>query len=172
MYGKIKLLGHPIHPMLVAFPIALYTWSLVAYLIYLIGADPFWFRVGVATNVAGIIMAVVTALPGFLDWLLGVPAAIPARQHGLTHMVLNVAALVLFLINALVHVGQWAAVNPDRAWGFILALLGVGCTVAAGFFGWTMIQHDHVGIELTPEQARLEPSSGMEEPGARPLATG
>jgi hypothetical protein len=28
--------------------------------------------------------------------------------------------------------------------------------VGAGFFGWTMIQNDHVGVELTPEQERLE----------------
>jgi hypothetical protein len=37
----------------------------------------------------------------------------------------------------------------------VLALVGVGCTVAAGFFGWTMIQTDHVGVDLTPEQQRL-----------------
>jgi hypothetical protein len=29
-------------------------------------------------------------------------------------------------------------------------------TVAAGYFGWTMIQNDHVGVALTPEQERLE----------------
>jgi hypothetical protein len=52
LYRKIKLLGHPVHSMLVAFPIGLYTWTMVSYLIYLIGGDTFWFRLGVATNVA------------------------------------------------------------------------------------------------------------------------
>jgi uncharacterized membrane protein len=117
-------------------------------------------------------MAVVTALPGFLDWLIGIPATSRARQHGLTHMALNMAALVLFVINAAVHVGQWASASPDRIWGFILALFGVGCTVCAGFFGWTMIQRDHVGIDLTPEQARLEPVTSAGEHGARTYAVG
>lgn len=173
MYSRVKLLGHPLHPMVVAYPIALYTWTFVAYLIFLVGGDPFWFKVAVVTNVAGVIMAVVAAVPGFLDWALGVPAGSAAKRHGQTHLILNVAALLLFLVNAVVHVGQFAAAYQDRVGGFILALLGVGCTVAAGYLGWTLIQNDHVGVQLTPEQARLEPlGTTMPEPGDRPLATG
>jgi hypothetical protein len=85
-------------------------------------------------------------------------------------MILNVAALLLFLVNALVHVGQFSAAGPDRVGGFILALLGVGCTVAAGYFGWTMVQTDHVGVQLSPAQTRLEPLGSV--PEDQPLATG
>jgi hypothetical protein len=70
-------------------------------------------------------------------------------------MLLHVPALVLFIINAIVHTGDWK--NPTGTGsGIILALLGVLCTVAAGSFGWTMIQNDHVGVALTSEQERLE----------------
>ena len=170
MYSRIKLLGHPVHPMLVAFPIGLYAWTFVAYLVFLFGGDPFWFKLAVVTNVAGVIMAVVTAIPGFLDWTLGVPAGSAAKRHGQTHMILNVAALLLFLVNALVHVGQFNASDPDRVWGFILALVGLGCTVGAGYFGWTMVQTDHVGVQLSPAQARLDPLSAT-MPDDQPLAT-
>ena len=34
MYSKIKIFGHPIHPMLVAYPIAFYTSTLVGFIIY------------------------------------------------------------------------------------------------------------------------------------------
>lgn len=159
MYSKVKIFGHPIHPMLVAYPIALYTATLVAYIVYAAGGDPFWFRVGLAANGAGIIMAAVTALPGFIDWAMGIPNGSPAKKHGLTHMLLNVAALVLFAINFFVHLGQHSDAHPDKAVGIILAVLGVLCTVGAGFFGWTMIQNDHVGVELTPDQERLETSA-------------
>jgi len=55
----------------------------------------------------------------------------------------------------LIHTGSWK--NPSgEVSGIILALLGVLCTVGAGYFGWTMIQTDHVGVKLTPEQERLE----------------
>src|SRR5215472_1828261 len=66
MYSRLKILGHPIHPMLVAYPIALYSSTLVAYLIYIVGHDTFWFRVAVVVNIAAIVMAAVAALPGFL----------------------------------------------------------------------------------------------------------
>jgi uncharacterized membrane protein len=156
MYSKVKLFGHPIHPMLVAYPIALYTATLVAFIIAAARGDTFWFRVAVVANIGGVIMAVVTALPGFIDWALGIPTDSPAKNHGVRHMLLNVIALVLFIINAVVHASQWYTVHPDQAWGLVLSVVGVLCTVAAGFFGWTMIQTDHVGIELSPEQARLE----------------
>ncbi len=169
MYSRLKIFGHPIHPMLVAYPIALYTSTLVAYLIYIVGHDTFWFKVAVVANIAGIVMAAVTALPGFLDWAIGVPNASPAKAHGLTHMLLNVAALLLFVVNAILHTGQFLSAAPEGAWGFVLALIGVGCTVAAGFFGWTMVQTDHIGVDLSPEQQRLdrERLEQEEEPTSR-----
>ncbi len=155
MYGKVKVFGHPIHPMLVAYPIALYTSTLVAYIIYAANKDPFFFKAAVAANLAGIVMAALTALPGFIDWAVGIPSGSPAKSHGLTHMLLNVSALVIFIINALIHTGNWTHPSGTGS-GLILALIGVLLTVGAGFFGWTMIQNDHVGVALSPEQERLE----------------
>lgn len=155
MYSKVKIFGHPIHPMLVAYPIALYTSTLVAYIIYEANKDPFFFKAAVAANIAGVVMAAITALPGFVDWAVGIPSGTPAKSHGLTHMLLNVTALVIFIINAIIHTGNWSRPSGTGS-GLILALLGVLLTVGAGFYGWTMIQNDHVGVELSPEQERLE----------------
>lgn len=155
MYSKVKILGHPIHPMLIAYPIAFYTATLVAYIVYAANSDPFFFKAAVAANIAGVVMAAVAALPGFIDWAVGIPSGTAAKGHGLTHMLLNVTALVLFIINALIHTGNWDKPSGSAS-GIILALLGVLCTVGAGYFGWTMIQTDHVGVQLTPEQERME----------------
>src|SRR5437763_602126 len=125
MYSKVKILGHPIHPMLVAYPIALYTCTLVAYLIYAANGDRFWFKLAVAANVAGVIMAAITALPGFIDWAVGIPSGTAAKSHGLSHMLLDVAALVLFIINDIIHVGAWKSGSTNTGAGIILALLGV-----------------------------------------------
>jgi len=78
-----------------------------------------------------------------------------SQSHGLTHMLLNVGALVIFIINAIIHTGNWTHPSGTGS-GLFLALVGVLLTVGAGFFGWTMIQNDHVGVELSPEQERLE----------------
>jgi uncharacterized membrane protein len=155
MYSKIKIFGHPIHPMLVAYPIAFYTATLVSYIIFGVGNDSFFFKAAVAANVAGVVMAAAAALPGFVDWAIGVPSGTAAKSHGLIHMLLNVGALVIFVINGAIHIGDWS--HPTgTASGIVLGALGVVLTVGAGFFGWTMIQNDHVGISLTPEQERAD----------------
>lgn len=153
VYSKIKLLGHPIHPMLIAYPIALYTLTLAGWVIFVLGFGYQWVWIAVAANVAGVIMAVIAAVPGFLDFLLGIPPGTPARRHATIHMTFNVLALILFLIDAVTHVQDWTqTVRPHSALGAGLALAGVLCTIVAGYFGWTMVQDDHVGVNLTPEQ--------------------
>jgi len=82
MCSKVKVFGHPIHPMLVAYPIALYTSTLVAYIIYAANKDPFFFKAAVAANLAGIVMAALTALPGFIDWAVGIPSSTLALFSG------------------------------------------------------------------------------------------
>ena len=157
MYSKVKILGHPIHPMLVAFPITFYATTLIGYIVYGATGLPFWFQVGWIANVAGVVMAVVAALPGFIDWAIGIPSGSKAKSVGLTHMLLNVGALAIFAINAVLQYPQWKSVNPDSTLATLLSAIGVGFTLGAGFFGWTLVQTHHVGVDLTREQERAEP---------------
>jgi uncharacterized membrane protein len=159
MYSKLKLLGHPLHPMLVAFPIALYTAAFVAYAVYAWQGDPFWFQVAFTANVAGVVTALVTAVPGFVDWAFGIPNGHSAKKVGTLHMSLNLAALALFAVNALTLWEQWGAAAPDSKWALVLSGLGVLATVGAGYFGYELIQRHHVGVDLTPEQQRFEPAT-------------
>lgn len=156
MNSRVNLFGHPIHPMLVAYPIAFYTATLVAYLIYQFGGQPqFWFRVAIAANIAGVVMAVLAALPGFIDWAVGIPGGTAAKQVGLRHMLLNVVALVLFIVLAILNTSKWDAATPGALAGIVLSLVGVLLTVAAGAHGWTLIQTHHVGVEPGATSERL-----------------
>jgi uncharacterized membrane protein len=162
MYSKVKILGHPVHPMLVAYPIAFYTSTLIAYLVFVTvsSGDYFWMKLAIAANVAGVIMAVVAALPGFVDWATGIPSGTAAKRHGTIHLSLNLTALVLFAINAVAHLDKWSpTIHPHTGIGIVLSLLGVGCTIAAGYFGWTMVQTDGVGVDLAADhESRLNPA--------------
>jgi uncharacterized membrane protein len=157
MYSRIKLFGHPIHPMLVGFPVTFYVAALVCFAASAFGADARWFQIGVYANLAGVITAVLAAIPGFLDWALGVPTGSPAKATGLAHMVLNVAALLVFALNLLLEWRHRFDPDPSVGWSVILPAVGVAITLVAGFLGWQMVQKHHVGIDLTPEQERLEP---------------
>lgn len=158
MYSKVKIAGHPLHPMLVGFPVTLYVVTLAGFVACALGAGMFWFDVALYANLAAVILAAVAAVPGFVDWAFGVPSGVPAKATGLSHMAVNVGALLLFALNVL---SQWGhrhdLIVPPLGLSLALCGLGVALTILAGFLGWKMVQVHHVGIDLTPEQQRLEP---------------
>ena len=162
MNSKIKIAGHPVHAMLVGIPVTLYLVSLACFAAHSFGASALWFQIGVYANIAGVIAALVAAVPGFIDWAYGIPLGTAAKSTGFVHMILNVGALVLFALNWLM---QWPhRLDPFPATGLsiVLPLLGVLLTLAAGFRGWTLVQTHHVGVDLTPEQERFEPRANPE----------
>lgn len=57
MYSRVKVFGHPLHPMLIAYPVAFYTAALACYIVYSTNGNPFWFKVAVVANIAGAVMA-------------------------------------------------------------------------------------------------------------------
>jgi uncharacterized membrane protein len=179
MYSRANVARHPIHPMLVAFPVTFYTTTLIGFVAYALSGNPFWWQVGLWSNGAGVLTAVLAGIPGFVDWFVGIPRKARARRIGLKHMALNLSALALFATNLLVQrnlwwVGRSSPLVPNSLAGHSLAraiehtvlphaglaiaLSGLGflLTMAAGFLGWTLVQTHHVGIELTDEQRRLE----------------
>jgi uncharacterized membrane protein len=154
MYSKIKIFGHPIHPILVAYPIAFYTAALVCYIVYNSNQNVFWFKVAYVANIAGIIMAAVAALPGFIDWLF-IPSNTQAKKTGLFHMLCNVVALVLFAASFFMQKNNWDNPNADVGSSIILSIIGFLITGVAGFLGFALIQKHHVGVHpFTPEETK------------------
>ena len=156
MYSKIKIAGHPVHAMLVGLPVTFYLTALVCFAAHSFGAPALWFQIGVYANVAGVITALIAAVPGFIDWAYGIPLGTAAKSTGFVHMLFNVGALLVFAVNLLL---QWRhRLDPFPATGLsvVLPLIGVLFTLVAGFRGWALVQKHHVGVDLSPEQERLE----------------
>jgi uncharacterized membrane protein len=168
MYSKAKIMGHPIHPMLVAFPIVFYTVSLICFVAFqYFGNNPFWYQVAYVSNFAGIATALLAAIPGFIDWAFGIPRGVAAKRRGLIHMSLNVTALVLFAINAYLIFGTFNNVPSNATTNVILSAVGVVVTLAAGYHGWALIGVHKVGVDLTKEQERIEPVHEFAPHGAQ-----
>jgi uncharacterized membrane protein len=154
MHSRARIAGHPIHPMLIAFPVALYVATVVTLLVHVATQDAFWYRVALWSNIGGVVMAAVAAIPGLID-LLGLPRGSRARATGLRHAAFNVLALVLFAISAVMlyrNAGSNLAVVPgpyslDVTAPLALSILGVLSTLAAGWLGWTLVQTHHVGVK-------------------------
>ena len=146
MYSKVKIFGHPVHPMLVAYPVAFYTATLVCYIAYNSNANLFWFKVAVVANIAGAAMAAVAAIPGFIDWLF-IPSDARAKKTGLFHMVCKVLALVCYGVVALMECKKWGDANPKLGLAIPLTVVGFALTLIAGFLGWALVQKHHVGVD-------------------------
>lgn len=165
MYSKAKIGSHPIHPKLVAFPIAFYILTLVGFITYQSGnPDIFWYKLGYFCNFAAIIMAVITAIPGFIDWAFGVPEYSTAKKRGLIHMSLNLVVLGLYAINGYVIYGTWDTPLLNVGPSIALTAVGTALLFGAAYFGWEMISRNKVGVDLSPEQERLQENYERKEP--------
>src|SRR5690606_10458571 len=93
MYSKAKIGGHPIHPMIVGFPIVFYTLTFVGFAMYRFWSqDLFWYQLGYFSAFGGVITAVLAAIPGAIDWAFGIPKTSAAKTRGAWHALLNVGA--------------------------------------------------------------------------------
>lgn len=158
MYSKATIAGHPIHPMLAAFPVASYTGSLVGFALYASDSHQFWLNLAIALSVVGAGAAVLAAMPGVVDLAFGVPRGSQAKVTGLVHASLNVTALGLFIAVGAIYFGNWNGPPAGATLGLALSAAGVAATVAAGALGWVLVQTYHVGIRLTSRQVEDEAS--------------
>ncbi|HMK05170.1 MAG TPA: DUF2231 domain-containing protein [Ferruginibacter sp.] len=150
MKTRVTIAGHSVHAMLIAFPVAFYTATLVCYIVYAVNGNPFWFKVAVVANISGTISAAVAAIPGFIDWLFIAPDS-SAKKTGFFHLIFNVIALICYTIAAFSSCKKWD--EPDPSLGLAIPLTAVGflLTMAAGFLGWALVQKHHIGVDDVPK---------------------
>jgi len=153
MYSKARIAGHPIHPMLVAFPIGFYTAAVGSMLAYVGTHEAFWYRVAMVANIAGIVGAVLAVIPGAID-LFALPSKSRARAAGLKHAGFNLVSTGLFVITGILLYRGWSnRVMVDGEYVFdatIPLAMGVVAWVSmiiAGSLGWTLVQTHHVGVK-------------------------
>ena len=154
MYSKARIKGHPIHPMLVAFPIALYAATIVTLLAHVATGELFWYRAALYANVGGVVMAVVAAIPGLVD-LSSLPAYSTARETGLRHAACHIIALLLFAASAAVIYGNYRGGHVlSNTAPLMLSMCGLASTLVGGWLGWTLVQTHHVGVKPTDRSVK------------------
>ncbi len=91
--ASAKVGGHPIHPMLVPFPIALLVATFVSDLVYLTNGNAFWADVSMWSLGAAIVTAALAALAGLTDFMGN--ARIRAINDAWKHMIGNIVVVLL-----------------------------------------------------------------------------
>jgi uncharacterized membrane protein len=137
-----KIAGHPIHPMLIPFPIAFFVSTFVCDLVYWQTGYAAWATAATWLLGAGIVMAVLAALAGLTD-VLG-DQRIRALNDAWWHAGGMVIVVLIELYNWYARYEQGtAAVVPK---GLVLSLIVVCILLFAGWKGWEMIYRHRVGV--------------------------
>ena len=140
--------SHPIHSMLVVFPIGLWSFSLICDLIRVAGASgDAWSTVAFYSMIGGFIGALCAAVPGFIDLLFYKGGTPPVKRIALIHMTLNLVAVALFAINIGVRAINPAATGTGFSVPVVLSIIGVALIFASGWLGGQMVHVYGVGVE-------------------------
>lgn len=144
MRAKAHIESHPIHPILVAFPIGLFITSLVFDLIAAAGNHGSLASAGWYCIVTGLIAGACAAVAGLIDLFGVVPPGSSARTRGYKHAILNVIMMVLFIAVA-VHRGSPGAM-PDGT-SLIVSAIGVVVLLTSGWLGGTLVYRNQIGVD-------------------------
>jgi uncharacterized membrane protein len=124
MRTPASIARHPIHPMLVTIPIGLWLFSFACDLAFVLGSGAsHWFTLSFYTMIAGLLGALLAAVPGTIDMLSlsGTP-----KKLALTHGALNLTVVVLFAVNIAIRLDRTEVAGLPLALSVIaIMLLGV-----------------------------------------------
>ena len=150
MKSKAGFLGHPVHPMLIPFPIAFLTGAFGFDVVGWLRDTPAWWTVGGYLSLFGIATGILAAIPGLIDYLYTVPPDSSAKARATKHMLANVTAVALFAVAWWLRGGT--TTRPDVI-ELGLEALGLGLLGAGGYMGGTLVTRNLIGVDHRYAQA-------------------
>ena len=144
MESRAKLLGHPIHPMLVVLPLGLFISAVVFDAFYLWLGSSTFATVSYWNIAGGVIGGLLAAVFGFWDWL-AIPAATRAKRIGLLHGLSNVAVVTLFAV-VWVFRSDEIFVAPTTPM-FVVEVAAIALGAVAGWLGGELVDRLAVGVD-------------------------
>ena len=150
------LLGHQIHPMIIVFPLGLLAASLAFDIAHLATNSVVFAETAYWNILAGILGGLLAAVFGVWDWL-AIPDGTRAKRIGVIHGLVNLAVVVLFVVNFLIRRGRVDHVPPTAA----LVLSFVAIALVGGWLGGELVER--LGIGVADDAGPNAPSS-LREP--------
>jgi len=142
MRSRANIKSHPIHPILVAFPIAFFVGTFIFDILGVIYNNESLYGVAYYMQVCGIIGALLAAIPGAVDYFKTVPPNSSAKKRATKHALLNITNLVLFLIAWILKGNN---INPYVI--LVLELIGIILLAIAGWLGGTLVYRNQIGVD-------------------------
>lgn len=149
--------GHPIHPMIVPFPIAFLTGAFVSDIAFWLSNNAFWAQLSFWLILAGIVMGALAAIFGLVDFLT--KAEIRSYSAAWVHFLGNGLAILISLVNLLLRIGDPTVVPLPL--GLILSLVVTGILVITGWLGGELSYRHRIGV-VPSSDTEMEDTRGPE----------
>jgi len=160
MEARAKVMGHPIHQMLIVFPLGMFSTAVIFDVIHLINGGAMWSIVSYWMIAAGIIGGLCAALFGVIDWSK-IPSGTRANRLGILHGLGNVAVVSLFVVS-------WWLRRPDPGNPSVAAIsfmvVGAALSLVTGWLGGELVDRLGVGVD---DGANLNAPSSLSKRPAR-----
>ena len=143
MRSRASIKSHPLHPILIAFPVAFGAGALGFDLAGRLGDWPSVWATGAYLSLATVISGLAAGVPGLIDYFAVVPPNSSAKKRATWHMAVNVAAL------ALIGLGWFGRADDLRPGVGTIALeaLGMALMSAGGWMGGTLVYRNQIGVD-------------------------
>jgi len=138
-----QIAGHPLHPMIIPFPIVFFVSTLGTDILFLKTGRAGFADASMWLLGAGLVMAALAAVLGLTDFL-GEPR-VRSLRHAWWHMIGNVIAVVLELANFYLRYSAPAGTGVTSTEVIISAVVVV-LLVFNGWMGWELVYRHHVGV--------------------------
>jgi uncharacterized membrane protein len=156
MDSRAKLLGHPIHQMLIPFPLGLLGGAVIFDIIHMIRGGNWslaaWYMIGI-----GIITGLLAAVFGLVDWT-AIPSGTRAKAIGLWHAIGNVIVLLLFAASWRIRRDDPA--NPE-SFAYVLSFAAFAVSGITAWLGGELVDRLGVGVH---DGANLNAPSSLKAP--------
>ena len=144
MEARAKIFGHPIHPILIVYPLGLLSAAVIFDVIYLATGNPTWTTVSFWMIAAGIIGGLLAAVFGLIDYLK-IPSGTRASRIGLLHGATNLGVMILFSASWYL---RWSSPAVPSNAAFALSFIGVVAALLGGWLGGELVER--LGVGVTP----------------------
>jgi uncharacterized membrane protein len=164
MEARAKLLGHPIHQMLIVLPLGLLTGAVIFDVVGLFAEGAGWGFISFWLIAAGVLGGLLAAVFGLADWTK-IPAGTRAKRIGTIHGLGNVLVVLLFAASGYIRLGGTA--EPSTI-ALALSFAGAVLSMVTGWLGGELVARLGVGVD---DGANLNASSSLSgRPASSPAA--
>ena len=148
-----RLLGHPVHPILTDFPIALWSTSLLGDVAAAWRGQMAYRQFAFWLLALGLIIAVAAIVVGLIDYA-AIPQGHPAIKGATWHMWIMLTAATVYGCSLIAHAGRFASSRFAMWVGIGLSAVGLVLLTIGGWFGGEMVFRHGIGSRGESGQKR------------------